>query len=807
MMYQHGQQLGLTSTHKFTLVAGVILPAIAITVEATTKVCAQMFFNPVPTTGHLLLVLLVPLAQLQVWFAIRRNDPNRLKLAAVANAAVIGISIFYSIIYLPLIPLAALTLLVVLGFLPLAPYFSLVSALIMRKQLRRVAGGMPRKSFPLRTTGLFAILAAMLAAIGLIELPAALTRYGLQLASSPSAQTRAHGIRFLRDYGSTDYMLRSCYDQRRRSFDLIGLLTSGEAPVTVPEAREIYYRVTGETFDMSPPPRTVNGRMVRDDFEFEESADGTKTTRVLKGLSLSKSKINGSVDADGGVSNLNWILDFENSSDSQREVRAEIQLPPGAVISDVTHWSRGEEQKAQFTGRSVLNAPGRREGGEHLRLLVTTTGRDRVLIQSYPIHPFNNGITIRLGITAPLVLQEKEEARLILPHFVSRNFHVPRKARHWIMIDSKRPLSSDFGLAVHSVARPNNNDYQLLGEFTDTEIMRPDAALRVSRPEGDYVSWSRNPFGTAKTLVKQTVVEHGPNHLQRLVIVVDTSASMAEWQSQIKAALGSLPRNLDVKVVLADGEWRYETENEPTVVSGINAAVMRLSGVPFEGGADNAPALIKAWDVATDTPGNNAIVWIHSPQPVLIEPIQPLISRWETGYYGPSLYSVQTSVGPDAIEKKLDGVNEVKSVVRLGTLRQDLERLFGQLSGQLPTFEFVRSTARSPLESALAGVETSDQLARLWASDEVTRILSSRNDSLREAATMLALQYQLVTPASGAVIQDYPGQLNSGDLEPAESSGYALGMETDFGSLLFLAALFLGWLSYLKARGPRVCPI
>ncbi|HJY26404.1 MAG TPA: hypothetical protein VJ306_00125, partial [Pyrinomonadaceae bacterium] len=72
--------------------AGVILPAVAISVEATTHVCAQMFFDPIPTSWHMFLVLLVPLAQLQVWFAIRRNDPTRLTLAGFANAAAIVIS-------------------------------------------------------------------------------------------------------------------------------------------------------------------------------------------------------------------------------------------------------------------------------------------------------------------------------------------------------------------------------------------------------------------------------------------------------------------------------------------------------------------------------------------------------------------------------------------------------------------------------------------------------------------------------------------------------------------------------------------
>ena len=804
MMYQQGQRLGLTSIHRFTLVAGVILPAISITVEATTRVCAQMFFDPVPSSWHLFLVLLAPLAQLQVWFAIRRGDPRRLALAGMANAAVIGISLFYSIIYLPLIPIAALTLLIVLGFLPLAPYFSLVAALIMRKQLRNLAAGTPDKSFPIKTKGLFAILALMFAFIGFIELPAMLTRYGLQMASSTSAQTRTDGIRFLREYGNRDYMLRSCYDQRNRTFDLVGFLLARGNGLRVPEAREIYYRVTGQTFEAAPRPRNVNGRVIREnDFEARENPDGTRTPGILKGLILSRSSINGTVDPDGGVGKLVWTVAFQNTLNSarQREVRAEIQLPPGAVISDVSHWYAGLERKPEFFSRDVIDTPGPMHDRNDLRVLITTSGRDRVMLQSSLTSLSRDEVTIQLGITVPLVLQEKDQARLVLPHFVDRNFSIPTSTRHWIQIGSNHPLSSDYGLELHSTPNGSTTDYLMWGEFSDTELMRPGTALRLSRASGDYPIWSHNSFESNGSIVAQSVVERRPAHLRRLVLVVDTSASMAQWLPQIKAALGSLPHDLDVQLVLADAQWSYETNRVNAVASGLDGVAARLSTVQWEGGADNAPALGKAWDVAIDTPGNNAIVWIHEPQPTLLESVEPLLRRYEGRYYGPSLYSVETSIGADAIEKKLDGINEVKSVVRLGTLRQDLDRLFMELSGQVPTLEFERSVPKQKTPG-VTGVETSDHLARLWANDEVARILSARDQSLKPAATLLATRYRLVTPTSAAIIQDSGKQLNSSDLDPVDSPVFVLEGDTDFGSLLFFAFIFFAWLVYRKARGP-----
>ncbi|HZB43737.1 MAG TPA: hypothetical protein VE360_00765, partial [Pyrinomonadaceae bacterium] len=90
----------------FTLFAGVILPSISIVVETTTHICAETFFDPIPTLWHVLLVVFVPLANLQVWLAVRKGRTDRGALLGAANAVAVGVSLFYTIVYLPLLPLA-----------------------------------------------------------------------------------------------------------------------------------------------------------------------------------------------------------------------------------------------------------------------------------------------------------------------------------------------------------------------------------------------------------------------------------------------------------------------------------------------------------------------------------------------------------------------------------------------------------------------------------------------------------------------------------------------------------------------------
>ena len=103
-------------------------------------------------------------------------------VAGFLNAVVIGVSLFYSICYLPFLPFAVLTLVIGVGALPLSPFLSLIVAITMRQQLRQIAAKAPRKNFALMTRGLLTGLSLTFVAIVLMELPATLTRYVLHMA-------------------------------------------------------------------------------------------------------------------------------------------------------------------------------------------------------------------------------------------------------------------------------------------------------------------------------------------------------------------------------------------------------------------------------------------------------------------------------------------------------------------------------------------------------------------------------------------------------------------------------------------------
>ena len=792
----------LTGTQQFLFFAGVIMPAISVSVETTTHICAETFFDPIPSLWYLLLVVFVPIAQFHVWFAIRRGNAERLRLAGWLNSFALGISIFYSFVYVPVLPLAALTLLFIVGLLPLAPLLSLIAAIVMRHHLKQLSRKSTQKTFIMRKLGVLSALLIIAALIGAIELSATVTRYGMKLASYHSPPVRAEGIRFLRQFGSRDYLLRACYDRSGLASDIFGYFFTVKDPVTPAEAQQIYYRVTGEPFTSAPPPRRSTNFFLPEG-RFNSDRDQGRG-RITRGLSLANSKIDATADAEGGVAYMQWTLVFRNDSELQREARAEVQLPPGGVVSRLTLWVNGEAREAAFAGTTQVRETYQQVAIQQRRdpVLVTTSGRDRIMVQCFPVPSEGGEMKIRIGVTVPLVLEDPNHVQLLLPHFVDRNFTIRDSLNHSVWIESRAPMSSDSSLFMAGRSTPDNVTMGAM--IPDGEISRAETAVKLTRT--NVPTWSKDPFESSGFLIQQTVEESVPSYLNRIVLVVDTSAAMEDLSEQIATAVKSIPPGFDVKMVMADANG-----DDSNLASGVDAVANAIRTATYAGGADNVPALLRASDLASEKPGNNAIVWVHSPQLIEMYATEELRQRWERRPYGPLLYSLQTGSGPDVVIKKLDGIDELRSSMpRNSGLDHDLKTLFERLTGQSKTYRFVRtSRAISSVSIPSDAVQASDHLARLWAKDEVARILSAHDPSLHNAATILAVRYQIVTRVTGAVVLETAEQYRNAGLTPVDSGTVPTIPEPEMVVLLIVAGLFLMWLIYRKRRsvGVRGCPV
>lgn len=266
------------------------------------------------------------------------------------NALAIGIASFYTLLFLPLLPISVLAILAMgLGLCSLSPLFALIATIMLRHQLRDII----TKEAPVRGYRLWTGIAAGIALLTAIELPTAITRLGLEMANSSSRAVSTRGVRLLRRYGSEEFLLRACYQRSGVMTDLVSLIIALGKPVQPDDARKIYHRVTGRPFNSVPPPKLVGTR--RDwDFDFDSDQGGEIVGGGVKDLSLVSSRLDGSLEAEAALAYVEWTLVFRNDSAWQREARAQIALPTGGVVSRLTLWVNGEEREAAFAGRGKV---------------------------------------------------------------------------------------------------------------------------------------------------------------------------------------------------------------------------------------------------------------------------------------------------------------------------------------------------------------------------------------------------------------------------------------------------------------------
>ena len=187
---------------------------------------------------------------------------------------------------------------------------------------------------------------------------------------------------------------------------------------------------------------------------------------------------------------------------------------------------------------------------------------------------------------------------------------------------------------------------------------------------------------------------------------------------------------------------------------------------------------------------NSVVIWIHAPQPFKFSTSNELAQRLTRRPNETTIYSVSTAYGFDEVEKELDNLSYLQSVPRFGDLQKDLERLISQLNQSKKSFGYNRvNVEKIEVENAK---ETSKHLVRLWANDEVNRILAAEKDE--KQAVELAVKYQLVTPVTGAVVLETQQQYDQFGLRPVDKNTVPTIPEPEFYLLLSVVLGVLIWL-------------
>jgi hypothetical protein len=792
-----------TRWHVVALFLGVLLPIGTLLFELSSRMCAAVLFDPMPDYGHVLLVAAVPLLNALTWRAVTRRGGSLPPWLAIGNAFALGIAAYYTLLFSTLVPFACIGLLYFgFGLLPLTPLLSLLATCRFRMLLQK------RADSP--CPGLGWGLGASAAALALIALPIPLTRHWSHLATEGTTSQRTEAMKQLRTFGREDVLLRDCYASRGWGNDApFGIQFQGK-PVAPEQARSLYYRVTGRAFNSLAPPQLSFGLNRRwdylDEFSWDTEQGGTAVGGCLKGLSLAQSRLDAVADADAAWSYVEWTLEFKNVAKQEREARAQIALPPGGVVSRLTLWVNGEEREAAFAGCGQVRDAYQKVVQVQRRdpVLVTSAGPDRVLMQCFPVPRDGGTIKVRLGITSPLPMPDPTNAVVFWPHFVERNFQVAEPLEHSVWLESPQPMLASSGFrsdgskaGVHAVR----------AQLRDPELGAPPSAIRLKRQTDLRDAWVKDPKSADEQVIRQTVKPLSEPMPGRIVLVVDGSEAMTPFISEVADCLARLTGPTEYAVVLAGDEPEI-VANGPTRADAASArnlieALRRIRG---KGGQDNLPALLRAFDLASEKP-QSAIVWVHGPQPQLLEGNEALQQRFDwrppNSEGGPILYELQTLPGPDRILEKLNSRLPLHSVPRLGTVGSDLQDLLERWQGRSKRLTATRHRVPAGSLEARVGKESSRHLARLWAYDEIQRLLAARR---RDEAIALAGLYQLVTPVSGAVVLETKQQFEQAGLQPVDPQTVPTVPEPGTIALLALAGLalcgrrFLTGLRRLAAR-------
>ena len=232
----------------FMAVFGVFLPIVALAVEASFRVFGDAFFDPVPSLYHGLLIAMVPLANAVLALSLVLERPLLARCFPWFQAAAMGVSLLYAIMFLPITPFAPFAIIWFgIGFLPLAPLLSLIAAMLGRKAFRRMHGA----PLPFLWRGMLLTLVLFIGA----DAPAILTRVGLHMATAEAQQTRVAGVRWLRVLGNEGVMLRYCHGRSGMIGGFFGSLLELHSPIGPEQARKVFYQVTGTTFNSHPAPK------------------------------------------------------------------------------------------------------------------------------------------------------------------------------------------------------------------------------------------------------------------------------------------------------------------------------------------------------------------------------------------------------------------------------------------------------------------------------------------------------------------------------------------------------------------------
>lgn len=752
------------------LAFGTGLPAAAILIELATGWCAGAFFDPIPSFAHLLLVSLVPTVNLLIWMALR-GEVTAPRWLATAGGASIAVSATYSLLFLPILPLAALGIIFFgIGLLPFAPLVAATSAIGWTRRIGSWQAPPGRWIALGCGAGVLLLTAA--------DMPATAVHLALDRYAG-SAADRGGAVQLMRALGSRDMLLRIAHGDDARATGLVSWLVSSwsrrdweAGRNNSGNARELYYRVTGEAFNSRPLP--TGGLAARHRwFRFDEDLGGQQVGARVEGLSLAASRIDVAAASADSLAYTEWTLEVANAADVQNEARFTLAMPEGAVASRATLWVNGVPREASVAGRAETRAAySKVVSARRDPLLVTTDGAGRLLVQAFPIQP-RDSMKLRIGYTAPFAIAPNGRRSQALPAIVERNFEIDSDFAHQSWVAGDAPLRWA-GEAAPLDRAPLRRGFR-------------DAAMLSARPRFEATTLSEPSIRSGKTDGREPIaieqrIERERDGTRMLMIVLDASAPMAKTGAALATALDSLPAKLPVGLVVASDDI-VAVDPAPWSSNQRARILSALRATRYRGGQDNLPALADA--VARAGIEGGALLWLHGAQPVeFARSRTALVQTLERAEQLPRLVRYQANPGRAFTVQAAPMFEQAVMSTPTGAPAADLSAILAGMAreGWRTTYRRVPPTTG----------QHSAHLVRLWAARELSDDGAAAGEA-RTRAIALAHRLNLITPVSGAVVLETDDDYKDNDLPVPTAGDVPTIPEPEVWALIFILAGSAAW--------------
>lgn len=785
---------------------GIGLPACVFLMSAMSmphRLTLVLLNHPLETIAELLLLLAIPFANYSAWSAFCNNNYRYPIRRGISMGASIMTCLMLALICVAGMFVGSSELRAEIGSdftvgfmgLILVSMMTCAASLYIVNRIRLTRDFKQSRLQIVSLTAIGAVL-SLITFLG-AEFRPWTVRMAARKAAATQAEDRKEGIKELRALNPERELLLECADSKATG--LVGLFI----PIKKSSLNELYFSVTGKPYSFKDIQNSDFASMP-DDY-LSRHVVGDK----VHGLTMRRSYLSGNVHSRTLSSTLKWTFVFKNDSDTNdQDARAELSLPPGAVINGFRVWRHGEPKDAKFLPSGKADNLNRSVGNE--LGVVTDLGHGRALVQCHNVQQ-DEEIKAELSIVVPLKPDGDKTASVTLPKFLATNFDLI--GDHSLRIKADRRLTSTVK-TIKTTMLPGNQ-YAIAGELSSSQLENSNLVFSAERPEKtlpvvvlDKIALKMDRQDLRAQLIARAKRTHKPQpqeqvvvmidgskgiqtqfeNLQKvmalkaahrrpgqqpvkkkirtipakfvvetvhqtaapapkeLVVVVDGSATMKEYVKPLVKALTQLPKGIPTHVIVASQEHPELLQPMP-----LSRALPLLEKFDFAGGQDNLESVVKAAELAGETTGG-AILWAHGPLPALNEEVYIVPQYAAT----PDFYELPLGSGEtDTLDffKNHSEIGPFTSVPRNTTeVVDDLKAFFSKWTADKNGFAVeLTQTTKRPTDSIVATAEEAKELVTLHADQQLTAYLNTHHIS---KATRLAVNYEFLSPVSCALVDD-----------------------------------------------------